>query len=155
MKLRLALYKSDQQHYHPHSWPDSQSLIIMRAPFYHARQNGKIVWTVQHSATQILPLLAWLPSRRTCSIKGNSDLMMLKESGDSGWQLSPYWCTLVSTVEPNQEDRSVVRVPDLWLKGHRFESPQERQENFLLQGQLSVLTLNSVSVSCPCYRSST
>ena len=36
-------------------------------------------------------------------------------------------------------DSSVVRAPDSWLKGHRFESLQERWENFLLQGQLSVL----------------
>ena len=31
----------------------------------------------------------------------------------------------------------------------------ERWENFLLQGRLSVLTLISVSVPPPCYRSST
>ena len=31
----------------------------------------------------------------------------------------------------------------------------ERRENFLLQGQLSVLTLISVSIPPPCYRSST
>ena len=37
----------------------------------------------------------------------------------------------------------------------RFESLQERRENFLLQGRLSVLTLISVSVPPPCYRSST
>ena len=35
------------------------------------------------------------------------------------------------------------------------ESRQERRDNFLLQGQLSVLTLISVSVPPPCYRSST
>ena len=38
-------------------------------------------------------------------------------------------------------ERSRIRVP---LK--------ERRENFLLQGQLSVLTLISVSVPAPCYR---
>ena len=43
-------------------------------------------------------------------------------------------------------DSSVVRAPDSWLKGREFESPQERRENFLLQGRLSVLTLISVSV---------
>ena len=32
---------------------------------------------------------------------------------------------------------------------------RERRENFILQGQLSVLTLISVSVPPPCYRSST
>ena len=51
-------------------------------------------------------------------------------------------------------DSSVVRAPDLWLKGHGFESLQEQRENFLLQSQLSVLTLISVSVPPPCYRSS-
>ena len=52
-------------------------------------------------------------------------------------------------------DSSVVRAPDSWLKGRRFESLLERRENFLLQGRLSVLTLISVSVPPPCYRSST
>ena len=36
-----------------------------------------------------------------------------------------------------------------------FEPRQKRRENFLLQGRLSVLTLISVSVPHPCYRSST
>ena len=44
---------------------------------------------------------------------------------------------------------------DSRLKGLRFESRQERRENFLLHSQLSVLTLISVSVPPPCYRSST
>ena len=52
-------------------------------------------------------------------------------------------------------DSSMVRAPDSWLKGRGFESLLERQENFLLQGRLSVLTLISVSVPPPCYRSST
>ena len=43
-------------------------------------------------------------------------------------------------------DSSVVRAPDSWLKGRGFKSLQERRENFLLQGRLSVLTLISVSV---------
>ena len=38
------------------------------------------------------------------------------------------------------------RAPELWSKGCRFESRQERQENFLLWNQLSVPTLVSVSV---------
>ena len=50
-------------------------------------------------------------------------------------------------------DSSVVRAPD--PKGRGFESLLERRENFLLQGQLSVLTLISVSVPPPCYHSST
>ena len=49
----------------------------------------------------------------------------------------------------------MVRVLDSWLKSHGFESLQERRENFLLQGRLSVLTLVSVSVPTLCYRSST
>ena len=36
-------------------------------------------------------------------------------------------------------DSSVVRAPDLWLKGRGFKSQQEQWENFLLQGRLSVL----------------
>ena len=40
----------------------------------------------------------------------------------------------------------MVRAPDSWLKGRRFESLLGRRENFLLQGRLSVLTLISVSV---------
>ena len=40
----------------------------------------------------------------------------------------------------------MVRAPDSSLKGCRFN---ERHENFLLQGQLSVLTLILVSVH-PC-----
>ena len=39
-------------------------------------------------------------------------------------------------------------------KGRGFESLQQRWENFPLQGQLSVLTLISVSVPPPCYRRS-
>ena len=40
-------------------------------------------------------------------------------------------------------------------KGRGFKSRQKRRENFLLQGQLSVLTLILVSVSPQCYLSST
>ena len=49
----------------------------------------------------------------------------------------------------------VVRASDSWSKGPGFESRQERRENFLLLCQLSVLTLISVSVPPPRYRSST
>ena len=48
---------------------------------------------------------------------------------------------------------SVVKAPDS-LKGCRFESLQEQQENFILQGQLSVLTFYFSIRSTPCYRSS-
>ena len=50
---------------------------------------------------------------------------------------------------------SVVTASDSWSKGPGFESRQERRENFLLLGQLSVLTLISVSVPHPRYLSST
>ena len=40
-----------------------------------------------------------------------------------------------------ERDSSVVKALDSRLKGRRFESLQKRRENFLLQGQLSVLTL--------------
>ena len=43
------------------------------------------------------------------------------------------------------QDSLVVRAPDSWWKGSEFESGQERQENFLLQSSLCVLTL----VWCP------
>ena len=56
---------------------------------------------------------------------------------------------------PSGRDSSVVRVLDSWSKGCRFESLQEQRDNFLLQGQLSVLTLISVSVPPQCYCSST
>ena len=61
---------------------------------------------------------------------------------------------------PESDTRS-VRVqlsgtaPYSSSEGRWFESRQEGRENCLIQGQLSVLTLVSVSVPPPCYRSST
>ena len=43
-------------------------------------------------------------------------------------------------------DSSVVSVLDSWSKGPGFKSPHEWWENFVLQGQLSVLILISVSI---------
>ena len=48
--------------------------------------------------------------------------------------------TLLQTLRGSQ-DSLFVRAPDSWSKGCRFKSRQERQENFLLQSQLCVLTL--------------
>ena len=62
-----------------------------------------------------------------------------------GWPAQTIW----------SGDSSVVRVPDLWWKGRRLKSLQERWENFLLRGQLSVLTLILLSVPPLCYCSST
>ena len=47
------------------------------------------------------------------------------------------------------------RIPSTQIVHGPGIEPQERQENFLLQGQLSVLALISVSVPPPCYCSST
>ena len=55
----------------------------------------------------------------------------------------------LSVKHLGKQDWSVVRVPGSRLKGHGFESQQEWQENFLLQGHLSVQTLISVSVGNP------
>ena len=49
----------------------------------------------------------------------------------------------------------MVRASDSRWKGWEFESRQERRENFLVQSQLCVLTLYSVSASTPCYGSGT
>ena len=48
---------------------------------------------------------------------------------------------------------ALVRAPNSWSKGCEFESRQKQWENFLLQSQLCVLTLYSVSVPPPCYHS--
>ena len=53
------------------------------------------------------------------------------------------WCTKKKKKKAKQTggDSSVVRAPDLLLKGRGFESLLERRENLFLQGRLSVLTL--------------
>ena len=78
--------------------------------------------------------------------------VLLRSSGVHAFQLQ---YGLTSSLM-GSGDSSVVRTPDSWLKSRGFQSlAQERRENFLLQGRLSVLTLISVSVPPPCYRSST
>ena len=52
-------------------------------------------------------------------------------------------------------DILLVRALDLQSKGCEFESWQECSENFLLQSQLCVLTLYSVSIPPPWYHSGT
>ena len=66
--------------------------------------------------------------------------------------------TLIFRVNPfssNEQDRQCTewgqlsgRAPDSQSKGHGFES---QQENFLLQSQLSVLTVILLSIPPPCY----
>ena len=53
-------------------------------------------------------------------------------------------CGMFKTVSAGSGDSSVVRAPDSWSKSRGFESLLERRENFLLQGQLSVLTHFSI-----------
>ena len=73
-----------------------------------------------------------------------------------GWRrVDCYKFATIQHAKVGGGDSSVVRAPDSWLKGRGFESLLERRENFLLHGQLSVLTLISVSVPPPCYHSST
>ena len=58
---------------------------------------------------------------------------------------------VLTTVPQNYQnihqgrDSLLVKASDSWSKGCEFESQQERQENFLLQSQLCVLTL----IRCP------
>ena len=64
--------------------------------------------------------------------------------------LNWYKCIVLQSREiGGSGDSSVVRAPDSWSKLRGFESWHELRENFLLQGQLSVLTLVSVSVPPP------
>ena len=58
----------------------------------------------------------------------------------SNGQVPKYECWLQDS-SLGSGDSSVVRAPDSWSKGRGFESLLERRENFLLQGQFSVLTL--------------
>ena len=59
-----------------------------------------------------------------------------------------------STLYPlGSEDSSGIRAPDSWSIKSRVRIPAGAAGKFLLQGQLSVLTLISVSVPPPCYRS--
>ena len=67
------------------------------------------------------------------------------------YEINPSYYDLISL---GGRDSSVVRAPDSRLKGRGFKSLLEQRENYLLQGWLSVLTLISVSVPPPCYRSS-
>ena len=69
------------------------------------------------------------------------------------WHSQP-WYQVSTKLISGSGDSLVVRASDLWLKGSGFKSQQERRENFLLQGQLFVLTLILVSVPPLCYRSS-
>ena len=61
---------------------------------------------------------------------------------------------LAAAVEEGR-DNLVVRALGSRSKGHGFESRQELRENFLLQGQILVMTLISVSVPLSCFHSST
>ena len=51
------------------------------------------------------------------------------------------WYLLLKHIQ----DSLLVRAPDLWSNGCKFESQQERQENYLLQSQFCVLSF----IWCP------
>ena len=112
--------------------------------FFHLRQGG----------TQRFQLhIHYLPVFNVCYqevISTASSLLLVPK-----W-IPLYLCLslLISCLLMGSRDSSVVRAPDLLLKGSGFRSLLERRENFLLQGQLSVLTLISVSVPPPCYHNS-
>ena len=72
----------------------------------------------------------------------------------SSWALNT-GCGKMNIFKMGSGDRSVVKASDSWPKGRGFEYRQELWENSHLRGQPSALTLISVSVSPPCYRSST
>ena len=61
----------------------------------------------------------------------------------------------VSLIITNAGNSSVVRAPVSGSKGRGFESRPVPREYFLLQGQLFVLALISVSVPPQCYCRST
>ena len=73
----------------------------------------------------------WIPVTQTASANYSTTTAFLSSSWGGG-------------------NSSVVRALNSWLKGRGFESLQEWWEDILLQGQLSVLTLISVSVPPPC-----
>ena len=59
------------------------------------------------------------------------------------WHGQP-WYQVSTNIISGSGNSLVVRASDSWLKGPRFKSQQERRENFLLQGPLSVLTYFSI-----------
>ena len=80
-----------------------------------------------------------------------------------GLSLAAALCFVMRHVRLGIEDSSMVRAMNLfiglWLerqfRDRKVAGPQERREDFLVQGQLSVRTLISVSVLPQCYCSST
>ena len=55
----------------------------------------------------------------------------------------------ITCAHNRSADSAVVRAPGSRSKVPGFESLQKRRENFLLHGQLSVLTVVSVSIPPP------
>ena len=90
---------------------------------------------------------------RSITVLSLSDI--ISNSISCHWQCMGSFVYDIKHLVSEGGDSSVVRAPDSWTKGRGFESPQERRETFLLHGQLSVLTLISISVPPPCYCSRT
>ena len=142
-----------------------------------ARSNPKIIWTAsEQSPGAVLRKVSWEKcwevSREKCwevswetcwEVSWEKGWEVSWERGwevswEKGWEVSwerGWEVSWEKGWENGGGDSSVVRAPDSWLKGRGFESLLERRENFILQCRLSVLTLISVSVPSPCYRSST
>ena len=168
---RLMLAKGDSQTTHAIFLTDSMSLLQeiksgMGSPDRNVLMVdihlGKLLWE-------------YCPGHAGAKRNGQADRLAGKSSLTSGllfgksevlWSLRHYlWAQSQGHhttdhleergMERGSGDGSVVRAPDSWSKGRGLKSLLKRRENFLLQGQLSVLTLISVSVPPPCYRSST
>ena len=116
----------------------------------HERCTPGLLTETQH------PSLKATPSKNTCWPK---KLRICSSSSKHvhlhvlcGCSINIYATEVLSCLEFGSMDSSVVRLPGSWSKGLGFES---QQENLLLQGQLSVLTLISVSTPHPHYHKST
>ena len=117
-------------------------------------------WTGYHHAPQLrhFGLVSWLDWLSPCTTTYIGFLTELAHTMHHNLDTLvrfPDWTGQHCTPLLGKRGHLSGRTPDSWSKGRGFESRQERRKNFLLQGQLSVLTLISVSVPPPCYRSST
>ena len=135
---------SSPSHTHTHTFSTERPAV------YQSPSQSKL-WHLDNANTYIRVCISYISIRNTSTPFHFFKLFPLPCKSQVSWAIT---CLTVSFTQRGG-DSSVVRVPDLWLKGRGFESLLERRENFLLQGRLSVLTLISVSVPPPCYHSST
>ena len=112
-----------------------------------------VLWLLHIVTLQLKMLQWWVGNAKSLPCLGKAATCARVAQLDLLWLYCNAFC-LGYLKDVTSRDSSVVRAPDLWLKGHGFESLQEQWENFLLQGYLSVLTLISGSVPPPCYHNS-